>query len=99
MVALHTPGLVRVQVDDDLVVMGMLADRRDELGRARTQTINRLHRLLLARCVQERELHEQDRVIRRRHGITWRRWRHGIIGHRWRCSGRVHRTRIVRNHR
>jgi transposase len=28
-------------------VMGMLADRRDELGRARTQTVNRLHRLLL----------------------------------------------------
>lgn len=26
---------------------GMLADRRDELGRARTQTVNRLHRLLL----------------------------------------------------
>lgn len=25
----------------------MLADRRDELGRAQTQTINRLHRLLL----------------------------------------------------
>jgi hypothetical protein len=47
MVAVRTPGLVRVQVDDDLVVMGMLADRRDELGRARTQTINRLHRLLL----------------------------------------------------
>jgi transposase len=32
---------------EDLVVMGMLADRRDELGRARTQVINRLHRLLL----------------------------------------------------
>ena len=47
MVALRSPGLVRVQVDDDLVVMGMLADRRDELGRARTQTVNRLHRLLL----------------------------------------------------
>jgi hypothetical protein len=47
MVAVRTPGLVRVQVDDDLVVMGMLADRRDEVGRARTQTINRLHRLLL----------------------------------------------------
>jgi transposase len=47
MVALRTRGLVQVQVDDDLVVMGMLADRRDELGRARTQTINRLHRLLL----------------------------------------------------
>jgi transposase len=47
MVALRTPNLVRVEVDDDLVVMGMLADRRDELGRARTQTVNRLHRLLL----------------------------------------------------
>jgi transposase len=47
MVALRTPNLVRVQVDADLQVMGMLADRRDELGRARTQVINRLHRLLL----------------------------------------------------
>ena len=47
MVALRAPNLVRVQVDDDLIVMGMLVDRRDELGRARTQTINRLHRLLL----------------------------------------------------
>ena len=28
-------------------VMGLLADRRDELGRTRTQTVNRLHRLLL----------------------------------------------------
>lgn len=34
-------------VEDDLVVMGLMVDRRDELGRARTQTINRLHRLLL----------------------------------------------------
>jgi transposase len=47
MVALRSPNLVKVEVDDDLVVMGMLVDRRDELGRARTQTINRLHRLLL----------------------------------------------------
>jgi transposase len=47
MVALRTPNLVPVEVDDDLVVMGMLVDRRDELGRARTQTINRLHTLLL----------------------------------------------------
>ena len=46
-VALRTPTLVRIEVDDDLVVMGMLVDRRDELGRARTQTINRLHKLLL----------------------------------------------------
>ncbi|WP_247663835.1 transposase [Micromonospora sp. U21] len=47
MVALRSPNLVQVQVDADLQVMGMLADRRDQLGRARTQTINRLHRLLL----------------------------------------------------
>jgi transposase len=45
--ALRAPHLVRIEVDDDLVVMGMLVDRRDELGRARTQTVNRLHRLLL----------------------------------------------------
>ena len=47
MVALRTPNLVRVEVEDELVVMAMLVDRRDELGQARTQTINRLHRLLL----------------------------------------------------
>jgi transposase len=47
MVALRTPNLVRVEVDPDLVVLGMLVDRRDALGRGRTQTINRLHRLLL----------------------------------------------------
>ncbi|WP_374969113.1 IS110 family transposase [Terrabacter sp. BE26] len=41
------PGLRPVLVEDDLVVMGLMVDRRDELGRARTQTINRLHRLLL----------------------------------------------------
>lgn len=45
--ALRAPGLAQVVVDDDLLVMGMLADRREELGRARTQTVNRLHRLLL----------------------------------------------------
>jgi transposase len=47
MAALRTPTLTRVEVDPELVVMGMLADRRDELGRARTQTVNRLHRVLL----------------------------------------------------
>ena len=45
LVAPRTPGLVQVQVEEDLVVMGMLADRRDELGRARTQVAGRLHRL------------------------------------------------------
>jgi len=48
--ALYAPadrGPRPVTVDDELVVMGLLVDRRDELGRARTQTVNRLHRLLL----------------------------------------------------
>jgi transposase len=45
----RAPGLVQVQVEveENLVVMGMLADRRDELGRARSQVTGRLHRLLL----------------------------------------------------
>ncbi|MFE3760144.1 IS110 family transposase [Nocardia tengchongensis] len=47
MAALHSPNLRRVDTDPELVMLGMLADRRDELGRARTQTVNRLHRLLL----------------------------------------------------
>jgi transposase len=39
--------LRQVVVDDATVALRLLADRRDELGRARTDTINRLHRLLL----------------------------------------------------
>jgi transposase len=46
-VALRTRNLVEVRPDDDLVALRLLVDRRDELGRTRTQTINRLHRLLL----------------------------------------------------
>jgi transposase len=45
--ALRAPSLVEVQADPQLVVLGMLADRRDELGRDRTQLVNRLHLLLL----------------------------------------------------
>ncbi|WP_326943244.1 transposase [Amycolatopsis sp. NBC_01307] len=45
--ALRAPNLVRVQADPELVVLGMLVDRREEFGRARTQTVSRLHRLLL----------------------------------------------------
>ncbi len=44
-VALRTRNLTHVRVDDELVALRLLADRRDELGRTRTQTINRLHRL------------------------------------------------------
>ncbi|MFI7671977.1 IS110 family transposase [Nocardia sp. NPDC049526] len=45
--ALRSPNLRRVDLDSELIALGMLADRRDELGRARTDTVNRLHRLLL----------------------------------------------------
>ena len=46
-VALRTRHLTVVRADDELVALRLLVDRRDELGRTRTQTINRLHRLLL----------------------------------------------------
>ncbi|MFJ9370823.1 IS110 family transposase [Nocardia sp. NPDC101769] len=45
--ALRAPNLRRVHADPELVALGLLADRRDELGRLRTQTVNRIHRLLL----------------------------------------------------
>src|SRR5689334_24714512 len=41
------PAWCSFRPGEDLVVMGMLADRRDELGRARTQVTGRLYRLLL----------------------------------------------------
>ena len=46
-VALRTPALRPVRPDDRTVALRLLADRRDELGAARTLTINRLHRLLV----------------------------------------------------
>ena len=46
-VALRTPSLRQVRRDDRTVALRLLADRRDELGAARTLTINRLHRLLV----------------------------------------------------
>jgi transposase len=46
-VALRTAHLNMVRPDDDLVALRLLVDRRDELARTRTQTVNRLHRLLL----------------------------------------------------
>jgi hypothetical protein len=45
--ALRTKGLRQVVVDDATVALRLLADRRDGLGRARTNTVNRLHKLLL----------------------------------------------------
>ena len=45
--ALRSPGLRTVAADDATVALRLLVDRRDELGAARTDTVNRLHRLLL----------------------------------------------------
>ena len=42
MVALRTRGLRQLVVDEELAVLQLLADRRDELSRAQTQTLNRL---------------------------------------------------------
>lgn len=44
---LRSSGLRHVQVDDATAALRLLVDHRDELGHARTQTVNRLHRLLL----------------------------------------------------
>jgi transposase len=46
-VALRTEGLRQVVVDDTTVALRLLVDRRDQLGRARTDIVNRLHALLL----------------------------------------------------
>ena len=46
-VALRTPGLRQVVVDDTSVVLRLLVDRRDQLGRTRTDVVSRLHHLLL----------------------------------------------------
>lgn len=45
-VAVRTSGLLPVTQDEEHIALRLLADRRDELARARTQTVNRLHRLL-----------------------------------------------------
>jgi transposase len=45
--ALRAKGLRQVTMDDATVALRLLVDRRDRLGRARTETISRLHTLLL----------------------------------------------------
>jgi transposase len=45
--ALRANGLRQVAVDDETVVLRLLVDRRDGLGRARTDLTNRIHKLLL----------------------------------------------------
>jgi len=46
-VALRTNGLRQVVVDDTTVALRLLVDRRDQLGRTRTEIVSRLHHLLL----------------------------------------------------
>ena len=45
-VAVRTAGLRVLSYDGELEALRMLGDRREELTRARVQTVNRLHRLL-----------------------------------------------------
>jgi transposase len=45
--ARSVPSLRQVRVDDQAVVLHLLTKRRQDLVAARTQTINRLHRLLM----------------------------------------------------
>lgn len=46
-VGLRTAGLREVSVDDEVVVMRLLSDRRRDLVRSRTQAVNRLHQVLM----------------------------------------------------
>jgi transposase len=45
--ALRANGLRQVVIDDVTVALKLLVDRRDGLGRARTEALSRLHHLLL----------------------------------------------------
>jgi transposase len=45
--ALRSKGLRQVAVDDATVALRLLVDRRDGLGRAHTDLLNRIHKLLL----------------------------------------------------
>jgi transposase len=45
--ALRSKGLRQVDIDDVSVVLRLLVDRRDTLGQARTELLNRIHKLLL----------------------------------------------------
>ena len=46
-VAIRTKGLRRVIPDDEMVALRLLSERRRDLVRSRTQTVNHLHQLLM----------------------------------------------------
>ena len=46
-VAIRTSGLHRVVPDDEMVALRLMSERRRDLVRSRTQTVNHLHQLLM----------------------------------------------------
>jgi transposase len=44
---LRSPGLRQIQADDETVALRLIVDRRAELGRTRTEVVNRIHQQLL----------------------------------------------------
>ena len=46
-VAIRTARLQQVQIDGEMVALRLLSERRRELVRSRTETVNRLHQLLM----------------------------------------------------
>ena len=46
-VAIRTTGLQRVVPDDEMVALRLMSERRRDLVRSRTQTVNHLHQLLM----------------------------------------------------
>jgi transposase len=46
-VALRTKGLREVALDDDLIALRLMSERRTDLVRSRTATVNHLHQLLM----------------------------------------------------
>ena len=75
-VAVRTNALRVLTYDADLEALRMLADRREELTRARVQTVNRLHRLL-SELTRDRRRRTSppvrpSRSWRRCDRVTWR---------------------------
>jgi transposase len=46
-VGLRNPDLTSVTIDDETIALRLLSERRRDLSRSRTQTVNRLHQLLM----------------------------------------------------
>jgi hypothetical protein len=79
--ALRAKGLRQVAVDDVTVALRLLVDRRDGLGHARTDLLNRIHKLLLellpggAKKSASSELDDADYVFHRHRSVV-----RGVVG-------------------